>query len=141
MNPTEWAHAQGICGTTAYRWRGEGTLPVPARKAGERILVSPDAAASSAWQDAAGLYAWVSSHEQKADLGRQVADGRRLVAVDDGEVTDDLVRDVIEVTAWFCARRCGRRPAGNWALKTVGCARRGIGPRAVAGAGRCGGAG
>ena len=45
MNLTEWAHAQGIHVTTAYRWDREGTLPVAARKAGRLILVSPGTAA------------------------------------------------------------------------------------------------
>lgn len=45
MNLTEWAHAQGINVTTAYRWYREGTLPVPAQKVGRLILVSPDTAA------------------------------------------------------------------------------------------------
>ena len=206
MNLTEWAHAQGVHVTTAYRWWREGALPVPARKAGQLILVSPDTAAGPARQQAAGLHARVSSPDQKADLGRQLArlsawaagagvpvvrveaevgsgmngtrakarrllagpkvtvvvaghrdrlgrmntdlaeaalsaDGRRLVVVGDGEVTDDLVRDMIEVSTWFCARRCGRRPARNRALKAVRCAQRDVGPRAMAGAGRCGGAG
>jgi putative resolvase len=72
VNLTEWVHAQGIHVTTAYRWWREGTLPVPARKVGRLILVAPDAA-SPFPAGAAGLYARVSSHEQKADLGRQVA--------------------------------------------------------------------
>jgi putative resolvase len=203
VNLTEWAHAQGIHVTTAYRWWREGTLPVPARKAGRLILVSPDTAASPARPEAAGLYARVSSHDRKADLDRQVArlsgwaaragvpvvrveaeagsgmngtrakarrllagpevtavvvghrdrlgrmntglaeaalaaHGRRLVVADDGEVTDDLVRDMIEVLTWFCAGLYGRRPAGNRALKAAGCARQDIGPGALAGAGPCG---
>ena len=170
------------------------------------ILVSPDAAASPARQEAAGLYARVSSHDQKADLDRQVArlsawaaragvpvvrveaevgsgmngtramarrlladpkvtvvvvehrdrlgrmnaelaeaalsaHGRRLVVVGDGEVADDLVRDMIEVLTSFCARLYGRRSARNRALKAVGCAQQDIGPRAMAGAGPCGGTG
>ena len=56
------------------------------------------------------------------------AHGRRLVVVDDGEVTDDLVRDMIEVLTSFCARLYGRRSARNRALKAVGCAQRDIGP-------------
>jgi predicted site-specific integrase-resolvase len=51
----EWAHAQDIHVTTGYRWWQEGTLPVPARKAGRLILVSPDTpdtAASPSRQDA-----------------------------------------------------------------------------------------
>jgi putative resolvase len=206
VNLAEWAHAQGIHVTTAYRWWREGALPVPARKAGRLILVSPDTAASPARQEAAGRYARVSSHDQKADLDRQVArlsawaaragvpvvraeaevgsgmngtrakarrlladpkvtvvvvehrdrlgrmntelaeaalsgHGRRLVVTDDGGVTDDLVRDVIEVLTSFRARRYGRRPARNRALQAVGCARQDIGRRAVAGAGPCGGTG
>jgi putative resolvase len=204
MNLTEWAHAQGIHVTTAYRWWREGMLPVPARKVGRLILVSPDTAAGPARQDTAGLYARVSSHDQKADLDRQVArlsawaaraglpvarveaevgsgmngtrakarrlladpqvtvvvvehrdrlgrmntelaeaalaaHGRRLAVVDDGEVTDDLVRDMIEVLTSFCARLYGRRSARNRALKAVGCAQQDTGPRAMAGP--CGGAG
>ena len=72
MNLTEWAHAQGIHVTTAYRWYREGTLPGLARKVGRLILVSPGTAATSV-QGGAGLYARVSSHDQKADLDRQFA--------------------------------------------------------------------
>ncbi len=39
------------------------------------------------------------------------AQGRRLVVVDETEVTDDLVRDMVEVLASFCARLYGRRSA------------------------------
>lgn len=59
------------------------------------------------------------------------AHGRRLVVLDAGEVDDDLVRDVVEVLTSFCARLYGRRSARNRALKAVGCAQRGVGPRAV----------
>lgn len=100
MNLTEWAHARGIHVTTAYRWWREGGLPVAAWKAGRLILVLPGTAAGLARPGAAGLYAWVSSHDQEADLGRQVA----------------------RLSAW--AARAGVPVA-----------------RAVAGAGRCGGAG
>ena len=60
MNLTEWAGAQGVHVTTAYRWYREGVLPVPARKAGRLILVSAGKAAMSAL-GGAGLYARVSS--------------------------------------------------------------------------------
>ncbi len=208
MNLTEWAHAQGIHVTTAYRWYREGTLPVPARKVGRLILVSPDTAVVPPAQGGAGLYARVSSHDQKAGLDRQVArlsawaaqaslpvvrveaevgsgmngsrarvrrlladpaasvvvvehrdrlgrmntelveaalaaHGRRLVVLDQSEVTGDLVGDMIEVLTSFCARLYGRRSARNRALKAVGCAQRDIGPQAVlkAGSTPCGGAG
>jgi putative resolvase len=197
VNLTEWAHAQGIHAQTAYRWYREGKLPVPARKVGRLILVSPEAAAQAARKaDGAGLYARVSSHDQKPDLDGQVArlsawaakaglpvvraeaevgsgmngsrakvrrlladpavtvvvvehrdrlgrmntelveaalsaHGRRLVVLDDSEVTDDLVRDMTEVLTSFCARLYGRRSARNRALKALGCAQQDIGPQAV----------
>ena len=185
MNLTEWAHAQGIHVTTAYRWYREGTLPVPARKVGRLILVSPGTAAGPSPQGGAGLYARVSSHDQKAGLDRQVARlsawaaqaglpvvrveaevgsgmngtrararrllagpaagvvvvehrdrlgrmntelaaalaarGRRLVVVDDSEVTDDLVRDMTGVLTSLCARLHGRRPASGAASHSGGC--------------------
>jgi len=71
------------------------------------------------------------------------AHGRRLVVLDDREVTDDLVRDMTGVLTSFCARRYGRWPARNRALKASGCAPPDIGPQAVltAGSAPCGGAG
>jgi putative resolvase len=69
------------------------------------------------------------------------AHGRRLVVLDDGEVDDDLVRDMVEVLTSFCARLYGRRSARNRALKAVGCAQRDIGPKAVVGAKTVGGVG
>ncbi len=197
MNLTEWARAQGIHVQTAYRWYREGTLPVPARKVGRLILVSPQAATEAAPKaEGAGLYARVSSHDQKSGLDGQVArlsawaaeaglpvvraeaevgsgmtgsrvkarrvlsdpavtvvvvehrdrlgrvntelveaalsaHNRRLVVLDDSEVTGDLVRDMVEVLTWFCARLYGRRSARNRALKALGCAQRDIGPKAV----------
>ncbi len=208
MNLTEWAHAQGIHVTTAYRWYREGKLPVPARKVGRLILVSPETAMAPSPRGGAGLYARVSSHGQKADLDRQVArltawaaqaglpvvrieaevgsgmngararacrlladpaaavivvehrdrlgrvntelaeaalgaHGRRLVVLDDSEVTDDLAGDMIEVLTSFCGRLYGRRSARNRALKAVGCAQRDIDPQAAREAGSvpCGGGG
>jgi putative resolvase len=199
VNLTEWARAQGIHPQTAYRWFREGTLPVPAVRVNSRsVLVSPDAPIERS-ATAYGLYARVSSHDQKDDLDRQVArltawaadagghvarveaevgsgmngsrakvrrlladpkvaavvvehrdrlgrmntelvesalaaHGRRLVVLDDGEVDDDLVRDMVEVLTSFCARLYGRRSARNRALKAVGCAQHDIGPQAVVGA-------
>ena len=198
MNLTEWARSQGVHPQTAYRWFREGTLPVPAVRVNERtVLVSPDVTVGPA-PTAFGLYARVSSHDQKSDLDRQVArltgwaaeaggtvvrvetevgsgvngarpkvrrlladprvtvvvvehrdrlgrmntelveavlsaHGRRLVVLDSGEVTDDLVRDMVEVLTSFCARLYGRRSARNRALKAVGCAQRDVGPSGFVG--------
>lgn len=74
MNLTEWARAQGVAPRTAYRWFREGTLPVPAERVGPRtILVNIDANASQTVTGGVGLYARVSSHDQKDDLERQTA--------------------------------------------------------------------
>jgi putative resolvase len=198
VNLTEWARLQGVHPQTAYRWFREGTLPVPAVRVNSRsVLVSPDSTAAAPVA-AFGVYARVSSHDQKSDLDRQVsrlsgwaaeaggqvvrveaeigsgmngsrskvrrlladpkvsvvvvehrdrlgrmntelvetalaAHGRRLVVLDDGEVDDDLVRDMVEVLTSFCARLYGRRSARNRALKAIGCAQRDIGPKAVVG--------
>jgi putative resolvase len=59
------------------------------------------------------------------------AHGRRLVVLDDGEVTDDLIRDMVEVLTSFCARLYGRRSARNRAEKAVRCAQRDVGPAGV----------
>ena len=197
MNLTEWARRQGIHPQTAYRWFHEGTLPVPAVRVNQRtILVSPETALVAP-QESLGLYARVSSHDQRADLDRQVArlsewaaktgqpvarveaevgsgmngtrsklrrlladpkvsvvvvehrdrlarmnaelveaalsaHGRRLVVIDEGEVDDDLVRDMTEVLTSFCARLYGRRSARNRAEKALRCAARDVGPMAIA---------
>jgi putative resolvase len=74
MNLTEWAKAQGVHPHTAYRWFREGTLPVPATRVGPRtILVNVEASTTARIAGGVGLYARVSSHDQKADLERQVA--------------------------------------------------------------------
>ena len=66
---------QGVHPHTAYRWFREGTLPVPATRVGPRtILVNVDAVTSGPESAAGvGLYARVSSPEQRPDLERQVA--------------------------------------------------------------------
>lgn len=61
------------------------------------------------------------------------AHGRRLVVLDGGEVTDDLVRDMVEVLTSFCACLYGRPSARNRAIKAVGCAQRDVGPAVFAG--------
>ncbi|MFB7456935.1 IS607 family transposase [Streptomyces sp. NPDC056188] len=191
MNLTEWARTQGVHPQTAYRWLREGTLPVPAQRVGPRtILVNIDTNAGPEAIGGLGLYARVSSHDQKADLERQVARlsawaaraghrvvrveteiasgmngcrskarrlladaqvtcvvvehkdrlgrmnvelveaalsaaGRRLLVLDDGEVEDDLVRDMVEVLTSFCARLYGRRSAKNRAKAALEAAERG----------------
>ena len=74
MNLTEWARLQGVHPQTAYRRFREGKLPVPAVRINSRsVLVAPEAALRSPTQGAVGLYAPVSSHDQRDDLVRQTA--------------------------------------------------------------------
>jgi putative resolvase len=47
------------------------------------------------------------------------AQGRRIVVVEEGETTDDLVRDMVEVLTSFCARLYGRRGARNRAMRAL----------------------
>ena len=47
------------------------------------------------------------------------AQGRRIVVVEEGETTDDLVRDMVEALTSFCARLYGRRGARNRAMRAV----------------------
>jgi putative resolvase len=60
-----------------------------------------------------------------------LAQGRRIVVVDEDEVEDDLVRDMTEVLTSFCARLYGRRGARNRAEKALRCAAHDVGPRAL----------
>jgi putative resolvase len=60
------------------------------------------------------------------------AQGRRVLVVDEGEVDDDLVRDMTEVLTSFCARLYGRRGARNRAEKALRCAEHDLGPMALA---------
>ncbi|OBQ47726.1 resolvase [Streptomyces sp. H-KF8] len=100
MNLTEWAQAQGAHPQTAYRWFREGPLPVPAdggppdgvrgRVGPRTILVNVEVDTAPQTAGGLGLYARLSSHDQKADLERQVARltrwavtaGRRVVRVE-----------------------------------------------------------
>ncbi|MEU5424740.1 IS607 family transposase [Streptomyces olivoreticuli] len=74
MNLTEWAKTQGVHPQTAYRWFREGTLPVPAQRVGPRtILVNIATGTTPEPAGGLGLYARVSSHDQKGDIERQLA--------------------------------------------------------------------
>jgi putative resolvase len=68
----EWAESQGVHYQTAWKWFRDGTLPVPAVKtASGTILVHPERQGGTG--GGLGLYGRVSSHDQRADLDRQVA--------------------------------------------------------------------
>ena len=109
MNLREWASAQGLHPQTAYRWFRQGRLPVPAVRVSRRlILVNPDAAITAP-ADGVGLYARVSSHDQRGDLDRQVARLRGWAA----QTGHRVVRVEAEVGS---AIKGAGRSAGCWLI-------------------------
>ena len=52
------------------------------------------------------------------------ATGRRIVVVERGGTTGDLVGDMVEVLTWMCARLYGRRGARDRAMRAVTATRR-----------------
>lgn len=114
MKLSDWARAQGVHPKTAYRWWREGTLPVPARQINARtILVEEPRLSDNA---GVGLYARVSSHDQRADLDRQMA---RLVSWA-AEISARVVRAESEVGSGMNGRRAKvRRMLADPAVTTV----------------------
>jgi putative resolvase len=53
------------------------------------------------------------------------AAGRRLVVLDEGEVEEDLVRDMVQILTSFCVRLYGRRSANDRARKALEAAEHG----------------
>jgi putative resolvase len=51
--------------------------------------------------------------------GGVVSQGRRIVAVEEGETTDDLTRTMVEMLTSFCAHLHGRRGARNRAMRAL----------------------
>jgi putative resolvase len=72
MRLKDWAAQPGIHDQTAWRWFRDGRLPVPALQTPSgTILVRPATVPLPA--GGLGLYARVSSHDQRADLDWQVS--------------------------------------------------------------------
>jgi len=91
MKLAEWARVNGVHPQTAYRWFREDRMPVPARRLESgTIWVDP---AASMPDGRAVVYARVSSHDQRADLDRQVA---RLMgwAASNGHAVSEVVCEV-----------------------------------------------
>jgi putative resolvase len=71
MKLSVWARRQGISYQTAWRWVKDDVMPVPWRQLPTgTILVD---ASSEKLVGGVALYARVSSHDQRADLDRQLA--------------------------------------------------------------------
>ncbi len=88
----QWAAREGVHYQTAWRWWRDGKLPVPARQtATGTILVEVPAAGGVA--GGVVVYARVSSHDQRADLDRQVARVTEWVT-GQGLAVAEVVREV-----------------------------------------------
>jgi putative resolvase len=112
-----WATAQGVTVAEVVTEVGSGLNG--RRPKLRRVLADPRAAMIV-----------VEHRDQLARFGVEhleaalSAQGRRLVVVDPGETSDDLVGDMVEVLTSFCARLYGRRGARNRALRAVTCAKK-----------------
>ena len=71
VDPGKWAQRQGVSDTAAGRRLAAGKLPVPARRVGGLTLVGEPAVPGP--DGLTAVYAPVSSADQKARMGRQVA--------------------------------------------------------------------
>ena len=91
MKLSEWARANGVHPKTALRWFDRGTLPVPARRVGPRTILVEARPGSRG--GGVALYARVSSHDQRAELERQLG---RLVtwAAEQGMAVTQTVSEV-----------------------------------------------
>ena len=118
----EWARVNRVHPQTAYRWFREDRMPVPARRLASGTIWVDAAVAGDAGRVV--VYARVSSHDQRADLDRQVA---RVT-----EWATGSGHQVSEVTLTsMCARLYGRRGARNRAMRAVTAAKRGDGGEAA----------
>src|SRR5918992_3591313 len=105
MRLKEWAAQQGIHYQTAWKWFRDGKLPVPALQTPSgTILVQSPADARPPNGGGLGLYARVSSHDQRADLDRQVS---RLTqwATAASAASGRVVRGEAEVASGMTGRR------------------------------------
>ncbi len=69
----EWARVSGVHPQTAYRWFRQDRMPVPARRLASGTIWVDAAPGGGCGGGRAAVYTRVSSHDQRADLGGQVA--------------------------------------------------------------------
>jgi putative resolvase len=114
---SRWATAQGVTVAEVVTEVGSGLNG--RRPKLRRVLADPRAAMIVV--EHRDRLARFGVEELEAALSAQ---GRRLVVVDPGEASEDLVGDMVEVLTGFCARLYGRGGARNRALRAVTCARK-----------------
>ena len=115
-----WAAGQGLAVAEVVREVGNGRRPKL-----RRVLSDPSV-----------TVILVEHRDRRARFGVEhleavlAAPGRRVAVADEGETTDDLPRDMIEVLTSMCARLYGRRGARSRALRAVTATRHGGGEAA-----------
>jgi putative resolvase len=113
---TAWATGNGISVTEVVTEVGAGVNGKRPRL--QRLLADPQATTIV-----------VEHRDRLARFGVEhleaalAAQGRRLLVVEPGETSEDLMRDMLEVLTGFCARLHGRRGARNRALRAITCAK------------------
>jgi putative resolvase len=93
MKLSEWAAQQGVHYQTAWRWWKRGTLPVPARQLPSGTILVDVPMSSAGVRGRSVVYARVSSHDQRADLDRQVSRAVRW-AGEERLTVDQVVTEV-----------------------------------------------
>jgi putative resolvase len=73
MKLSEWAAQQGVHYQTAWRWWKQGTLPAPAQQLSTGTILVEVPRPPVGTDGRTVVHARVSSHDQRADLDRQVS--------------------------------------------------------------------
>jgi putative resolvase len=121
---TQWATAQGLSVDEVVAEVGSGVTGRRPRLS--RILSNPQAARIVV--EHRDRLARFGVEHLEAALGAQ---GRSILVADEGERTDDLLREATDALAWFCGRLYGRRGARNRAEKALRCAKQDVGPSSL----------
>jgi putative resolvase len=93
MELRQWAAREGVHCQTAWRWRRDGKLPVPARQTATGTILVEVPAAGGVADGVVVVYGRVSSHDQRAGLDRQVARVTEWVT-GQGLAVAEVVREV-----------------------------------------------
>jgi predicted site-specific integrase-resolvase len=113
----EWATERGLPVSRVVREVGSG---LDGRRRRLRAVLADPRAAVIVVETRDRLVRWGFELLEAA----LAAQGRRIVAVEDREVEDDLARDVLDVLTSFCGRTGSRRSArrrARRALESLGC--------------------
>jgi len=117
----KWATAQGMVVSEVVTEVGSG---MNGRRRGFAKLLADPTATTIVAEHKDRLARFGVEHLEAALSAQR----RRIVVVEDGEVEDDLVRDMTEMLTSFYARLYGRRGARNRAIKALNCAKHDVGP-------------